>query len=80
MLSTIATREMIQEHISEYLDMMEKGEEIIITENMKEIGRFLPRGKVVSLAGERLKGILSRKIDVEKARDEALRQKYDIAD
>ena len=80
MLSTIATREMIQEHISEYLDMMEKGEEIIITENMKEIGRFLPRGKVVSLAGERLKGILSKKIDAAKARDEALREKYEIAD
>lgn len=80
MLSTIATREMIQEHISEYLDMMESGEEIIITENMKEIGRFLPRGKVVSLAGERLKGILSKKIDAAKARDEALRKKYEIAD
>ena len=80
MLSTIATREMIQEHISEYLDMMESGEEIIITENRKEIGRFLPRGKVVSLAGERLKGILSKKIDAAKARDEALREKYEIVD
>ena len=80
MLSTIATREMIQEHISEYLDMMERGEEIIITENRKEIGRFLPRGKVVSLAGERLRGILSKEIDAAKAREEALRKKYEIAD
>ena len=58
MLSTIATREMIQEHISEYLDMMENGEEIIMTKDREEIGRFLPRGKVVTLIGERLKGIL----------------------
>ena len=71
---------MIQEHISEYLDMMERGEEIIITENRKEIGRFLPRGKVVSLAGERLRGILSKEIDAAKAREEALRKKYEIAD
>lgn len=38
MLSTIATRDKIQENISEYLDMMEKGEEIIITDGRKEIG------------------------------------------
>ena len=80
MLSTIATREMIQEHISEYLDMMENGEEIIMIENRREIGRFLPRGKVVSLAAERLKGILRKDIDFEKARDEALREKYGITD
>lgn len=80
MLSTIATREMIQEHISEYLDMMENGEEIIMIQDRKEIGRFLPRGKVVSLAAERLKGILRKDIDFEKARDEALREKYGITD
>ena len=80
MLSTIATREMIQEHISEYLDMMENGEEIIMIEGHREIGRFLPRGKVVSLAAERLKGILRKDIDFEKARDEALREKYGITD
>ena len=61
MLSSIATRDTIQEHISEYLDMMENGEEIIMTKNGKEIGRFLPRGKVVTLIGERLKGILSNR-------------------
>lgn len=80
MLSTIATREMIQEHISEYLDMMERGEEIIITENRKEIGRFLPRGKVVSLLAEKVAGILRGDVDVDKIREEALRRKYEIAD
>ena len=80
MLSTIATREMIQEHISEYLDMMENGEEIIITENRKEIGRFLPRGKVVSLLAEKVAGIIRGDIDVNKIREEALRRKYEIAD
>ncbi len=80
MLSTIAKREAIQEHISEYLDMMEAGQEIIMVKDGKEIGRFLPRGKVVSLAAERLRGILSKNIDVDKARDEALRGKYGIAD
>ena len=80
MLSTIAKREAIQEHISEYLDMMENGEEIIMVKDGKEIGRFLPRGKVVSLAAERLRGILNKNIDADKARDEALREKYGIAD
>ena len=80
MLSSIATRDTIQEHISEYLDMMENGEEIIMTRNGKEIGRFLPRGKVVSLAADRLRGILSKEIDAAKARDEILREKYEIAD
>ncbi|MBQ3396773.1 MAG: hypothetical protein IJG34_03180 [Synergistaceae bacterium] len=80
MLSSIATRDTIQEHISEYLDMMENGEEIIMTKNGKEIGRFLPRGKVVTLIGERLKGILSKEIDAAKVREEMLRKKYEIAD
>ena len=80
MLSLIATRDTIREHISEYLDMMTDGQEIIITDGKTEIGRLLPRGKVVSLAAERLKGILSKEIDAAKARDEALRGKYEIAD
>ncbi len=80
MLNTIATREKIQEHISEYLDMMENGQEIIMTKDGKEIGRFLPRGKVVSLAAERLAGILSDKWDADKVREEALRRKYELAD
>ena len=80
MLSTIATREMLQEHIGEYLDMMKNGQEIIMVEGHNEIGRFLPRGKVVSFAAERLKGILSKEVDAAKAREEALRAKYEIAD
>ena len=80
MLNTIATREKIQEHISEYLDMMENGQEIIMTKDGKEIGRFLPRGKVVTLIGERLAGILRRDLDADKVREEMLRKKYEIAD
>ena len=80
MLSTIAKRDVIQEHIGEYLDMMENGQEIIMVKDGQEIGRFLPRGKVVSLIGEKLRGILSKEIDVARARDEALRAKYEIAD
>lgn len=80
MLSSIATRETIQKHIGEYLDMMENGEEIIMMKNGKEIGRFLPRGKVVTLAAERLKGILSKEINAARAREEALREKYEITD
>lgn len=80
MLSTIATREMIQEHISEYLDMMENGEEIIMVKDRKEIGRFLPKRKIISLIAEKVKGILSKEIDAAKVRDEALRKKYEIAD
>ncbi|MBQ3759748.1 MAG: hypothetical protein II876_09875 [Synergistaceae bacterium] len=80
MLSTIATREMIHEHLDEYLDMMENGQEIIMTKDRQEIGRFLPRGKVVTLAAERLAGILRGDIDVDKIREEALRRKYEIAD
>ena len=75
MLSTIATREMIHEHLDEYLDMMENGQEIIMTKDRQEIGRFLPRGKVVTLAAERLAGILRGDIDVDKIREEALRRK-----
>ncbi len=80
MLSPVASREAVQENISEYLDMMENGQEIIMTKDGKEIGRFLPRNKVVSFAAERLAGILHGNADVDKIKEEALRKKYDIAD
>ncbi len=81
MLSTVATRKMIQENINEYLDMMERGEEIIMTDNNhKELGRFVPHGKVVTLIGERVRGILSKNLNADKIREEEIKKKYEIAD
>ena len=80
MLSSIAARDTVQAHISEYLDMMENGQEIIITDGEhNEIGRFLPKGKVVSFLAERLTGILSKDLDADKVREETLREKYGLA-
>ena len=81
MLSTIATRKMLEEHMNEYIDMMENGEEIIfLGQDYKEIGRFLPRGKSVRLAAERVMGILRGDIDIEQIKEEALRRKYALND
>ena len=86
MLSTIAKRSQIQEHISEYLDMMAKGEEIVVLEDERrdgryqELGRFLPRCQTVRLAAEKVMGILRSDIDVDQVREEALREKYGLDD
>ena len=81
MLSTIATRKMLEEHMNEYIDMMENGEEIIfLDKDYKEIGRFLPRGQSVRLAAERAIGILRGDIDIEQIKEEALRRKYGLDD
>lgn len=86
MLSTIAKRSQIQEHISEYLDMMANGEEIIVLEDERrdgryqELGRFLPRCKTAKLVAERVAAIMRGDIDIEQIKEEALRRRRALDD
>ena len=78
MLSTTAKRAEIQEHISEYLDMVAKGEEIIVLEDEggQELGRFLPRCKTAKLVAERVAAIMRGDIDINQIKEEALRRRH----
>ena len=60
----IATATEMQNHFGRYLAMVQEGNEIIVTKNGKEVGRFIPREKAVSYLTDSLAGILKGDTDL----------------
>ena len=69
-----ATAAEMQTNFAQYLGFVANGGEVIVTENGKEIGRFVPSAQ--PSAAKKLTGILKKNMDPDKAREEALREKY----
>lgn len=79
MVGATATATEMQNNFGRYLSIVMGGDEVIVTKNGKEVGRFIPKGAAVSYLTDSLAGILHGD-GVETARDEALREKYEMAD
>ena len=77
--ATITATEM-QNNFGRYLSMVMDGIEVIITKNGKEVARVLPKDATVSYLTDSLTGILKEKIDLEKEKEERLREKYAVID
>lgn len=75
-----ATATEFQNNFGRYLALIQDGGEVIITKNGKEVGRLIPRSKAVSYLTDSLTGILKNDMDIDQARDERLREKYEITD
>ena len=75
-----ATSTEIQNSFGKYLQMVMSGGEVIITRNGKEIGRLIPRKEAISYLTDSLTGILSGKADMNQARGERLKAKYESVD
>lgn len=60
--------------------MRESDKKVIVTKNGKEVGRFIPRGRAVSYLTDSLTGILKGDMDIDQAKEERLREKYEITD
>ena len=60
--------------------MVQNGGEVIVTKNGREVGRFIPRATAVSYLTDSLTGILKGKKDIDQAKEERLREKYEITD
>ena len=58
MIATIATATQMQINFGKYLNLMMKGQGVIVTKNGKEIGRLVPKNTVVSYLSDSLTGIL----------------------
>ena len=69
-----ATAAEMQTNFAQYLGFVANGGEVIVTENGKEIGRFVPSAQ--PSAAKKLTGILKKNMDPDKTREEALRKKY----
>ena len=74
MMIETATATEMQNNFGRYLVM--SGQEIIVTKNGKEVGRFIPKDATVSYLTDSLTGILQEDYDLDEAKEESLREKY----
>lgn len=81
MIHTVATATEMKNNFGRYLEMVMKGEEVIVTKNGKEVARFIPRDASVAYLTDSLTGVLSTPAN-EKTdpRKDSLKKKYEIAD
>ena len=76
MMIETATATEMQNNFGRYLSMVMSGQEIIVTKNGKEVGRFIPKDETVSYLKDSLTGILQEDYDLDEAKEESLREKY----
>ena len=75
-----ATATAMQNNFGRYLNLVMSGQEIIVTKNGKEVGRFIPKEATVSYLTDSLTGILKEKNDLAKVKEEDMKAKYGIVD
>ena len=75
-----ATATEMQNNFGRYLNLVISGQEIVITKNRKEVGRFIPKEAVVSYLTDSLTGILKNDYDLTETKSERLKEKYEITD
>ena len=80
MLTATATATEMLNNFGRYLNLVMSGQEIIVTKNGKEVGRFIPKEAAVSYLTDSLTGILKEKNDLAKIKEEDLKAKYGIVD
>lgn len=80
MIATIATATEMQNNFGRYLNLVMSGQEIIVTKNGHEVGRFIPKDAALSYLTDSLTGILQGDGDLDQAKAERLTEKYGIVD
>ena len=79
-IGATATATEMQNNFGRYLSIVMSGHEVIVTKNGKEVGRFVPRDAAISYLTDSLAGILKENHDADQAREEGLKEKYEITD
>lgn len=77
---TTATATEMQNNFGRYLSLVMSGEEVIVTKNGREVGRFVPRDAVIASLTDSLIGVLKRDYDLDEVKAERLREKYEVID
>lgn len=78
-ISTATATEM-QNNFGKYLSLVMAGQEVIVTRNGKEVGRFIPKDAAVSYLTDSLTGLLKKDVELNEAKAERLNEKYEVAD
>lgn len=80
MITATATATEMQNNFGRYLNLVMSGQEIIVTKNGKEVGRFIPKDAAVSYLTDSLTGILKGDYELDEVREERLREKHETVD
>lgn len=80
MVGATATATEMQNNFGKYLNIVMEGNEVIVTKNGKEVGRFIPKDTAISYLSDSLTGILKGNADIKQAKEERLKEKYEITD
>ena len=80
MITATATATEMQNNFGRYLNLVMSGQEVIVTKNGREVGRFIPQNAVVSYLTDSLTGILKEDYSLEKVKTKRLTQKYGAVD
>lgn len=79
-MATTATATEMQNNFGKYLNLVMTGQQIVVTKNGREIGRFVPKDAAVSYLTDTLTGILKGNYDLDEEKTERLNEKYGIVD
>lgn len=80
MSTTTVTSTEMKNNFGRYLNLVMSGQEIIVTKNGKEVGRFVPKGAAISYLTDSLTGILKEDYDLDQIKEERLKEKYAVTD
>lgn len=80
MIIATATATEMQNNFGRYLNLVLSGQEIIVTKNGREVGRFIPKDAAVSYLTDSLTGILQGNNDLNEVKSERLKEKYEAVD
>ena len=78
-ISTATATEM-QNNFGKYLSLVMAGQEVIVTRNGKEGGRFIPKDAAGSYLTDSLTGIRKEDAYLDEVKAERLKEKYEVAD
>lgn len=79
-MATTATATEMQNNFGKYLNLVMTGQQIVVTKNGREIGRFVPKDATVSYLTDSLTGILKGNYDLDEEKTERLNEKYGTVD
>ena len=80
MIGATATATEMQNNFGKYLNLVMSGQEIIVTKNGKEVGRFIPKATAISYLTDSLTGLLKENRDLTHEKAERLKEKYEGVD
>ena len=80
MIIETATATEMQNNFGKYLRLVMSGQEVIVTKNGREVGRFIPKDAAVSYLTDSLTGILKGDFDPDEGKAESMREKYGSVD